>query len=332
MLTLAFCREALASIGDAGAGRAAVAAARSAPGFAGDAGVNAAAVARSRRHRLERRCAPTSRCSTREVHGKPLVYLDSANTSQKPRQVIDAVDAFYREHNANISRAVHTLGMEATEAYEAARGKLAALPQRARRRTGADLRHHHGDQPGRLQPCAADAAGRATRSCSRAWSTTPTSCPGSWSAQRSGAQIRVAEHHAGRRARPRRAVEADDAGREDPRLHPRLERARHRQSGRARSAARRAGAASSPWSMARRRCRIARVDITAIGCDFYAFTGHKMLGPTGTGGAVGATRTPAVDAALPRRRRDDPRSAASRTPPSTTRRTSSKPARRTSPA
>ena len=63
----------------------------------------------------------------REVHGKPLVYLDSANTSQKPLQVIEATDAFYREHNANISRAVHTLGLEATAAYEAARGKLAAF-------------------------------------------------------------------------------------------------------------------------------------------------------------------------------------------------------------
>ena len=64
---------------------------------------------------------------TRQVHGKPLVYLDSANTSQKPQQVIQAVDAFYREHNANVSRAVHALGSEATEAYESARRRLAAF-------------------------------------------------------------------------------------------------------------------------------------------------------------------------------------------------------------
>lgn len=63
----------------------------------------------------------------RTVHGKPLVYLDSANTAQKPRQVIDAVDAFYREHNANVSRAVHQLGEEATSLYEGARDKLAAF-------------------------------------------------------------------------------------------------------------------------------------------------------------------------------------------------------------
>lgn len=59
--------------------------------------------------------------------GHPLVYLDSANTSQKPRPVIDAIDAHYLEHNANVARAVHQLGEEATAAYEGARDKLAAF-------------------------------------------------------------------------------------------------------------------------------------------------------------------------------------------------------------
>jgi len=63
----------------------------------------------------------------RTINGHPLVYLDSANTSQKPRQVLDAVDAHYRAHNANVSRSVHTLGTEATEAYEGARAKVAAF-------------------------------------------------------------------------------------------------------------------------------------------------------------------------------------------------------------
>jgi cysteine desulfurase/selenocysteine lyase len=61
----------------------------------------------------------------REVHGKPLVYFDNANTSQKPLVVIDAVDRFYRESNANVARAVHQLGEEATAAYEGARDTLA---------------------------------------------------------------------------------------------------------------------------------------------------------------------------------------------------------------
>ncbi len=61
----------------------------------------------------------------REVNGSPLVYLDSANTSQKPRQVIDAMREHYERHNANVARSVHTLGTEATTAYEAARAKVA---------------------------------------------------------------------------------------------------------------------------------------------------------------------------------------------------------------
>ncbi len=61
----------------------------------------------------------------RLIHGKPLVYFDNANTAQKPRAVIDAVSSYYTEHNANVARAVHTLGEEATTLYEAARDKLA---------------------------------------------------------------------------------------------------------------------------------------------------------------------------------------------------------------
>ena len=61
----------------------------------------------------------------RQVHGRPLVYLDSAATSQKPQAVIDAVSRFYEDTNANVHRGVHALAEEATEAYESARGKIA---------------------------------------------------------------------------------------------------------------------------------------------------------------------------------------------------------------
>jgi cysteine desulfurase / selenocysteine lyase len=61
----------------------------------------------------------------REVNGKPLVYLDSAATSQKPRQVIEAVGEFYAHHNANAHRGIHLLGEEATELYEGARAAVA---------------------------------------------------------------------------------------------------------------------------------------------------------------------------------------------------------------
>ena len=64
----------------------------------------------------------------RTVRGdQPLIYLDSANTSQKPRQVIDTLSEFYERHNANIHRASHQLGEEATEAYEGARVKVGQL-------------------------------------------------------------------------------------------------------------------------------------------------------------------------------------------------------------
>ena len=59
--------------------------------------------------------------------GHPLVYLDSANTSQKPQVVIDAMVDHLERHNANVSRAVHQLGAESTEAYEGARDKVAAF-------------------------------------------------------------------------------------------------------------------------------------------------------------------------------------------------------------
>ncbi|HID34747.1 MAG TPA: aminotransferase class V-fold PLP-dependent enzyme, partial [Anaerolineae bacterium] len=60
-----------------------------------------------------------------EVHGKPLIYLDSTATSQKPRQVIEALNDYYRQDNANVYRGVHTLAERATAAYEQARLKIA---------------------------------------------------------------------------------------------------------------------------------------------------------------------------------------------------------------
>jgi cysteine desulfurase/selenocysteine lyase len=59
------------------------------------------------------------------VNGKPLVYLDSAATSQKPQAVLDAVDDFYRAYNANVHRGIYTIGEKATAEYERARAKVA---------------------------------------------------------------------------------------------------------------------------------------------------------------------------------------------------------------
>ena len=63
----------------------------------------------------------------RELHGQPLAYLDSASTSQKPQQMLDAMTSFYSTSNANVHRGVYTLGVESTDAFEAARDAVAAL-------------------------------------------------------------------------------------------------------------------------------------------------------------------------------------------------------------
>ena len=62
----------------------------------------------------------------REVHGKPVAYLDNGATAQKPLAVLDALDEFWRRHNANVHRGVHTLSEEASAMYEAARDTVAA--------------------------------------------------------------------------------------------------------------------------------------------------------------------------------------------------------------
>src|SRR5919206_689649 len=62
---------------------------------------------------------------SRQVNGKPLVYLDSAATSQKPAAVIDAMDDYYRRYNANPHRGVYALSEEATAGYESARERVA---------------------------------------------------------------------------------------------------------------------------------------------------------------------------------------------------------------
>jgi cysteine desulfurase/selenocysteine lyase len=67
-----------------------------------------------------------------EIHGKPLIYLDNAATTQKPQAVIDAEARYYREDNANVHRGVHALSQRATDAFEAARTKVQCFINAAR--------------------------------------------------------------------------------------------------------------------------------------------------------------------------------------------------------
>ncbi len=218
----------------------------------------------------------------REVHGKPLVYLDSANTAQKPRQVIEAVDDFYRWHNANISRAVHTLGMEATEAYESARSRLASFLN--------------------VRPADLVLTSGTTHAINLvAYSyALPILRPGDV------ILLTRMEHHAnivpwqliaGRCGANLRVAELNDAGELDLEALWKLMTPEVRII-----AASHVSNVLGTVNPVAEICREARrrgivsvidgsqavphrpVDIAAIGCDFYAFTGHKMLAPTGTGG------------------------------------------------
>ena len=218
---------------------------------------------------------------TRQVHDKPLVYLDSANTGQKPAVVIEAIDDFYRNHNANVSRAVHALGAEATEAYEGSRIKLAKflnvrsdeLVLCSGTTFAINLVAYSWALP-RLRPGDAIVLTRMEHHANIV--------PWQLVAQRTGAVIKVAE--------------LNERGELDlPALYAlltpevRLLGVTHVSN------------VLGTVNPVRDICREARnrgvvtvidgsqaaphraLDIAAIGCDFYALTGHKMAGPTGTG-------------------------------------------------
>src|SRR5690606_28887745 len=217
----------------------------------------------------------------RQVHGKPLVYFDSANTGQKPAAVIEATDAYYRRHNANVSRAVHAIGSEATEAYEGARRKLAAhanvraedLVLTSGTTFAINLVAYSWALP-RLQPGDTILATRMEHHANIV--------PWQLIAQRTGATLKVAE------ITPEGAL---DLGALQAALTPdvKLLAVTHvsnvlgtvnpvREIGR--MARKRGIATLVDGSQALPHMP---VDIAAIGCDFYALTGHKMCGPTGTG-------------------------------------------------
>lgn len=218
---------------------------------------------------------------TREVHGKPLIYLDSANTGQKPAMVIEATDDFYRRHNANVSRAVHTLGSEATEAYEGARRKLAAFLNVQRDDlvlcSGTTFAINLVAYSWALPRLKAGDAILVTRMEHHA-----NIVPWQLVAQRTGATIKVAE------LLPDGSLDLDA-------LHAamtpdvKLLAIAHVSNvlgtvnpvaAICREARKRGIATVVDGSQAAPHMA---VDIPAICCDFYAITGHKMCGPTGTG-------------------------------------------------
>jgi cysteine desulfurase / selenocysteine lyase len=218
----------------------------------------------------------------RTVHGKPLVYLDNANTSQKPRQVIEAVDRHYREHNANVARAVHQLGEEATAAYEGARDKLAGFINAGSRNEvvltsgttqSMNLVAYSYALP-RLQP--GDAI------LTTVMEHHANLVPWQLVAARSGATVKAAPINERGELIVEKFIEM---------LTPEVKLAcvTHVSNvlgtvNPVRELARECRRRGIPLLVDGSQALPHRpVDVQALGCDFYALTGHKMLAPTGTG-------------------------------------------------
>ena len=217
----------------------------------------------------------------RQVHGKPLVYFDNANTGQKPLPVIAATDEFYRRQNANVSRAVHALGTEATDAYEGSRTKLARLLNvRADELVlcsgttfGINLVAYSWALP-RLKAGDVILVSRMEHHANIV--------PWQLVAERTGAKIRVAEIHQDGTLdleALRAAMTADvkllaltHVSNVLGTVNPVREICRE---------ARKRGIVTLIDGSQAAPHR--RLDVAAIGCDFYVITGHKMCGPTGTG-------------------------------------------------
>jgi cysteine desulfurase/selenocysteine lyase len=220
------------------------------------------------------------------VRGKPLVYLDNAATSQKPVGVIEATDRYYREQNANIHRAVHFLSEQASVLYEGARAKLAAYLGVADPRRVVFVR----------------GATEAINLVASSWGR---------SALRPGDEVLITamEHHANivpwqmicaERGAVLRVVPMDRRGEllldeAERLLGPRTRILAFPQVSNSLGTINPAG---ELIAMAKRRgvtvlvdgaqaVPHGRVDVDALGADFYAISGHKMFGPTGIGVLVG---------------------------------------------
>jgi cysteine desulfurase/selenocysteine lyase len=217
----------------------------------------------------------------RIVNGRPLVYLDSAASSQKPRSVIDAMSRYYEQSHANVHRSIHTLGEEATELYELARDRVHRFIGAGRRE---EVIFTRGTTDG--LSLVAETLGRTLTTGDEILVTEmehhSNLIPWQLAAQLRGAVVR--------------AIPVLDDGRLDLDAFGRLLGERTRVVAFAHVS--NVLGTINPVPEICRRARAAGVttvvdgaqaaphlplDVSALGCDFYAFSAHKMLGPTGIG-------------------------------------------------
>ncbi|HST56850.1 MAG TPA: SufS family cysteine desulfurase [Solirubrobacteraceae bacterium] len=225
----------------------------------------------------------------REFDGRPLVYLDSAATSQKPTAVIDAVSNHLAHHNANVHRGVYALAQEADEAFEGARARIAAFT---------------GSQP--ATTIFTKNVTEAINLVAFAWGRTNVG-PGD------AVLITQMEHHANivpwqvlcrERGAELRYLTVDEHGRLSPEQLD-VELARGDIKLVAFAHVSNVLGTVNPVAQMTARIRAAGavslvdgaqavphmpVDVAALGADFYAWTGHKALGPTGIGVLHGARK------------------------------------------
>ncbi|MFD1426879.1 cysteine desulfurase/selenocysteine lyase [Kroppenstedtia sanguinis] len=224
-----------------------------------------------------------------EINGHPLVYLDSSATSQKPFQVIEAVEEYYKKNNSNVHRGVHTLGNRATEEYEGAREKVRRFIHAASTQEIIFTR-------GTTTAINFVAASYARKNLSEGDEIliSPSEhhsnlIPWQQVAQVTGAQLKYFPLESDGRLD---LAKADEMISERTKLvaiaqvsnvlgtiFPIKELAQmvHRHGG----VLMVDGAQSVPHM---------KVDVQELDCDFLAFSGHKMLGPTGVGVLYGKER------------------------------------------
>ena len=223
-----------------------------------------------------------------EVHGRPLVYLDSAATSQKPQVVLDALAEYYARDNANVHRGVHRLSERATDAYEGARARIQRFLNAAHPREIIFVRGTTEGINLVAQTYGRRAVGPGDEVVITALEHHSNIVPWQMLCEEKGAGLRV--------------VPIDDTGEVDVDAYERLlgERTRLVAVAHVSNALGTIVPVKRMIEAARRRgipvlidgaqaVPHLRVDVRALDCDFYTFSGHKTYGPTGIGVLYGKT-------------------------------------------